>query len=83
MSGKLIKTEQKTKEEIHITYYFTALFMVIGTLSILYILSFRVEKLNIFTLLLAISAGGLPIGVIGAFIDYKVSEYRIKYDKIV
>lgn len=83
MSRKMMKEEQNTIEELHITYYFSVIFTVIGTLLILYILSYRVEKLSLFIILLSISAGGLPIGVIGAFIDYKVSEYKIKDSKIV
>lgn len=83
MSKKKVDKKYKVKKEVHITYYFSVLFTVIGTLSILYLLSHKVEKLNLFTLILSISAGGIPIGVIGAFIDYKISEYKVKYNKTV
>lgn len=74
MSGKLANKE----EDINITYYFTVIFTAIGTFLILYVLSQQVEKLNLFIILLSISGGGLPIGFIGAFIDYKVSRYKLK-----
>lgn len=83
MNEEIVKEDQKIKEEIHITYYFSVLFTVVGTFSILYLLSHKVEKLSLFTVFLSISAGGIPIGVIGAFIDYKISEYKVKYNKIV
>ncbi|WP_144513197.1 hypothetical protein [Bacillus sp. FJAT-22090] len=83
MSKKQIEEKNKIKKEIHITYYFSVLFTIIGTLAILYLLSHKVEKISLFTVMLSISAGGLPIGFIGALIDYKISEYKVKYNKTV
>ncbi|TQR20722.1 hypothetical protein [Psychrobacillus vulpis] len=83
MNEELIKNDANVKEEMHITYYFTVIFTVIGTLLLLYFLSNKVEKLSLFIIFLSISAGGLPIGVIGAFIDYKISEYKLKLGKTV
>lgn len=71
------------KDDMRITYYFTVFFTVAGSILILYLLSFRVEKINVFIIILSIIGGGLPIGFIGAFLDYKVSEYRIKYSKSI
>ncbi|MFJ7934456.1 hypothetical protein [Sporosarcina sp. NPDC096371] len=71
-------SEKPTREEdIQITYYFTVLFAAIGTVLVFCILYPNVEKLNLFILLLSVSAGGIPIGIIGVFIDYKVSEYKL------
>ncbi len=75
MSDKLTMEE----ENIRITYYFTVIFTAIGTVLVFYFLYQKVEKLNLFIILLSTSAGGIPIGFIGAFIDYKLSEY--KFDK--
>lgn len=74
MSGK------STKEEvgIHLTYYFTVMFMVIGTLFVFFLLYQKMEKLNFFIILLSTTAGGIPFGFIGAFIDYKISEYKFE-----
>ncbi|WP_342600979.1 hypothetical protein MHB48_08180 [Psychrobacillus sp. FSL H8-0483] len=83
MSNELAKEESKINEEIHITYYFTVIFTIIGTLLILYFLSHKVEKLSLFIIILSLSAGGLPTGIIGAFIDYKVSEYKLKNRKVI
>ena len=71
------------KDDLHITYYFTVFFTLAGSILILYLLSHRVEKINLFILVLSIIGGGLPIGFIGAFLDYKVSEYRLKYSKTI
>jgi hypothetical protein len=75
LSDKLTMEE----ENIRITYYFTVLFTAIGTVLVFCFLYQKVEKLNLFIILLSTSAGGIPIGFIGAFIDYKLSEY--KFDK--
>ncbi len=72
MDGKLT-----TEEDIHITYYFTVIFMAIGTVLVFYLLYQKMEKLNFFIIFLSTSAGGIPIGFIGAYIDYKVSEYKV------
>ena len=69
----------KSREHIHVTYYFTTIFLIIGTLLTLYLLTFRVESLSIFIVVLSILAGGLPAGFIGAFIDYKMSVAKVKY----
>jgi len=73
-------SRKSTKEEvdIHITYYFTVIFMAIGTMLVFFILYQKMEKLNLFIILLAPSAGGIPFGFIGAFIDYKISEYKFE-----
>ena len=68
----------RDEEDIHITYYFTVIFTAIGTVLVFYFLYQIVQKLNLFSILLSISAGGIPIGFIGAFIDYKVSEYKFE-----
>ncbi|SES09360.1 hypothetical protein [Psychrobacillus sp. OK032] len=78
MSKEMTKKEAKINDEVHITYYFSVLFTILGTLSILVLLHYKVENLGLFTILLSISAGGLPSGVVGAFIDYKISEYKLK-----
>ncbi|MCZ2258270.1 hypothetical protein [Sporosarcina sp. G11-34] len=70
------RKEPVIKEDIQITYYFTAVFMAIGIALVFYILYQKVGKVNLFIILLSVSAGGLPVGVIGAFIDYKFSERR-------
>ena len=77
------KQEPIMKDDIHITYYFTVICTIVGTLITLYLLSYKVEKLSIFIVFLSISAGGLPIGIVGAFIDYKISQYKVKYNKTV
>lgn len=73
MSGRLARDENN-----HITYYFTVIFTAIGIALVIYILYQKIEELNIFTILLSITAGGIPIGFIGVFIDYKVSEYKLE-----
>ncbi|HJF34310.1 MAG TPA: hypothetical protein K8V56_21305 [Sporosarcina psychrophila] len=78
MSGKLTREEEKIKESIHITYYFTIVFTAIGTILVFCLLYPKIEKLNLFIILLSTSAGGIPIGFIGVFIDYKVSEYKVE-----
>lgn len=83
MREELVKEERQIKDELHITYYFTAFFTVLGTLLILFLLINKVEKISLFIIILSITAGGIPVGVIGAFIDYKISEYKFKYKKIV
>lgn len=77
MGEEVVSKENKEKDNIRISYYFTVLFMAIGSILVFYILYQKMEKLNLFMVLLSMSAGGLPIGVIGAFIDFKVSEYRV------
>jgi len=83
MSEEMIKEELTIKEEFHITYYFSILFTAVGTASILLVLSFKVESHSLFTILLSIAAGGIPVGVIGAYIDYKIAVYKMKNSKIV
>ncbi|KAA0965799.1 hypothetical protein FQ087_05865 [Sporosarcina sp. ANT_H38] len=73
-------SEKSTREEenIHITYYFTVIFIAIGTVLVFFILYQKVGKVDLFIILLSTSAGGIPIGFIGAFIDYKVSAYKFE-----
>lgn len=78
MSKEMTKNETNINDEVHITYYFSVLFTILGTLSILVLLHYKVESVGLFTIFLSISAGGLPSGVVGAFIDYKISEYKLK-----
>ncbi|MFJ8064850.1 hypothetical protein ACIQYS_09475 [Psychrobacillus sp. NPDC096426] len=78
MSEEIIEKERNIKEEVHIKYYFSILFTILGTFSILLLLFYKMDSLSLFTVLLSISAGGLPMGVIGAFIDYKIFEYKVK-----
>lgn len=73
MSGRSARDENN-----QITYYFTVIFTAIGIALVIYILYQKIEELNIFTILLSITAGGIPIGFIGVFIDYKVSEYKLE-----
>lgn len=77
MREQLAKEELEEKD-IRITYYFTILFMAIGTALVLYILFQKTEKLTFFMIVLSLCSGGLPIGIIGAFIDYRLSEYKLK-----
>jgi hypothetical protein len=73
-------SEKSTRDEdkIQITYYFTLLFTAIGTVLVFCLLYQIVQKINLFIILLSTSAGGIPIGFIGAYIDYKVSEYKFE-----
>ena len=73
------KKESKYRENTQITYYFTTIFLIAGTLLTLYLLTFKVENISIFIIVLSILAGGLPVGFIGAFIDYKLSITKVKY----
>jgi len=68
----------KEEEDIQINYYFTVIFTAIGTVIVFCLLYQKVEKLNLFITLLSTSAGGIPFGFIGAFIDYKISEYKFE-----
>ncbi|WP_186670488.1 hypothetical protein [Sporosarcina sp. BP05] len=74
MSGKSTTEE----EDIQITYYFTVIFTAIGTVLVFCLLYQKVERINLFITLLSTSAGGIPFGFIGAFIDYKVSAYKLE-----
>ena len=74
MSRKFIREEETN----HINYYFTVLFTAIGIAVVIYILYQKIEEINLFTILLSISSGGIPIGFIGVFIDYKISEYKLE-----
>lgn len=65
-------------ESLNITYYFTVVFTGIGTLLVFYFLYQKVDKVDLFIIVLSISAGGIPIGFIGAFIDFKVSAYKFE-----
>ena len=78
MQKEMMNPKQKIQKDHHITYYFTILFIIFGTLFVQYVLSNNMEQINIFSILLALTSGGIPLGVIGAFIDFKISEYRIK-----
>ena len=69
---------EQQKESIQITYYFTVLFTAIGIALVFLILYQKVEEINLFVILLSTSAGGIPVGFVGVFIDYKVSEVRFK-----
>lgn len=80
MSDKQVKKkEYKSRGNTHITYYFTTIFLIVGTLLTMYLLTLKVENISIFIIVLSILAGGLPIGFIGAFIDYKMSASKVKY----
>lgn len=74
MSEKLTGEE----EYVNITYYFTVIFTAIGTVLVFYFLYQKVGRVDLFIILLSTSAGGIPIGFIGAFIDYKVSAYKFE-----
>lgn len=74
MTRKFIREEEKN----YITYYFTVIFTAIGIAVVFYILYQKIEGINLFTILLSISAGGIPMGFIGVFIDYKISEYKFE-----
>ncbi|QUW22729.1 hypothetical protein JSQ81_03865 [Sporosarcina sp. Marseille-Q4063] len=78
MTERLAGEEQEVKERIQITYYFTVIFIAIGMALIFFILYQKIEKINLFIILLSASAGGIPVGFIGAYIDYKVSVLRFK-----
>ncbi len=79
MHEELTSGERKTTEDtVKITYYFTVIFVVIGTILTLFVLNRTVENLSLFVLLLSIWGGGLPIGFVGIFIDYQVSKHRLK-----
>ncbi len=72
-------SEKSTGEEcVNITYYFTVLFTAIGTVLVFCFLYQKMGKVDLFIILLSTSAGGIPIGFIGAFIDYKVSAYKLE-----
>ncbi|MEK4715047.1 MULTISPECIES: hypothetical protein [Sporosarcina] len=73
-------SEKLTGEEecVNITYYFTVIFTAIGTVLVFYFLYQKVGRVDLFIILLSTSAGGIPIGFIGAFIDYKVSAYKFE-----
>ena len=77
MPEELTGSDEEEKEvKIDITYYFTVIFIVIGTWLTLYVLNQTMENLGPFMVLLSIWGGGLPFGFIGAFIDYQVSKYK-------
>ena len=78
MTEGLVKEEEEIKEGIRITYYFTVLFMAIGIALVFFILYKKVGEINLFVILLSASAGGIPVGFVGVFIDYKVSEFRFE-----
>jgi hypothetical protein len=78
MTERLPKEEQEIEESIKITYYFTVIFMAIGIALVFIILYKKVEEVNLFIILLSTSAGGIPVGFVGAYIDYKLSEFRVK-----
>ena len=76
MTEKLASEQQK--ESIKITYYFTVIFVAIGIALVFFVLYQKVEEVNLFVILLSTLAGGIPVGFVGVFIDYKVSEVRFK-----
>ena len=78
MTEELARDKHEIKESIQITYYFTVLFTAIGIALVFLILYQKVEEVNLFIILLSTSAGGIPVGFVGVFIDYKVSELRLK-----
>ena len=78
MTEELAREKQEIKESIQITYYFTVIFTVIGIALVFIILYQKVEAVNLFVILLSTLAGGIPVGFVGVFIDYKVSELRFK-----
>lgn len=73
-------TEKSTGEEesVNITYYFTVLFTAIGIVLVFCFLYQKMGKVDLFVILLSTSAGGIPIGFIGAFIDYKISVSKLE-----
>ena len=73
-------SEKSAGEEecVSITYYFTVIFIAIGTVLVFCFLYQKVGKVDLFIILLSTSAGGIPIGFIGAFIDYKISAYKLE-----
>ena len=78
MTEELAREKQEIKESIQITYYFTVIFAVIGIALVFIILYQKVEAINLFIIILSTLAGGIPVGFVGVFIDYKVSELRFK-----
>ena len=78
MTEELAREKQEIKESIQITYYFTVIFTVIGIALVFIILYQKVEAVNLFIILLSTLAGGIPVGFVGVFIDYKISELRFK-----
>ena len=80
MTERLAKEEQEIKESFQITYYFTVLFMAIGIALVFFILYQKTKEIDLFIILLSTFAGGIPVGLVGAYIDYKVSELRFKID---
>lgn len=78
MTEELAREKQEIKESIQITYYFTVIFTGIGIALVFIILYQKVEAVNLFVILLSTLAGGIPVGFVGVFIDYKVSELRFK-----
>ncbi len=78
MTEELARDKHEVKEKIQITYYFTVLFTAVGIVLVFLILYQKLEEINLFIILLSTSAGGIPVGFIGVFIDYKVSESRFK-----
>lgn len=75
---KISAHKKQKNENNRITYYFTCIFVAIGTVLVFYLLLQNTEKLNLFILILSIAGGGLPFGIIGVFIDYKLSQFKQK-----
>ncbi|MDS9472725.1 hypothetical protein [Sporosarcina pasteurii] len=65
-------------KNIRMTYYFTSIFITVGTIVVLYLLLQKTTKLSPFILFLSLAGGGLPLGIIGVFVDYKISEFKGK-----
>jgi len=82
MAKDLKREEPNRREDLHITYYFTVFLILIGTLLTMYLLSYKVNELNLFVVLLSVSAGGLPLGILGAFLDYRTAILKKKYQEI-
>lgn len=76
MNEELARQEKLLKSEPPMTYYFTVAFTAIGTAVVFFVLYAMAEKVNLFLIILSMSSGGIPIGFIGAFIDYKISGYK-------
>ena len=82
MARNFQREEPNKKEELKITYYFTLFMTLVGTLLIMFLLSYKVEELNLFVVLLSISAGGLPLGIVGAYFDYRMAIMKKKYQEM-
>lgn len=78
MSRKMTSEDQAVLENAPITYYFTMIFAAFGTMLAFYYLYEVMEKVNVFLFFLSVCGGGIPVGFIGVFIDYKMLQNRLK-----